>query len=657
MRHIKKLLTGVAVAAMVAFVACDNEATTEKDDNIPTTPIQEMCYTPEKTSFELWAPTAESAVVRLYNGDELAEVVAMQRGDKGLWSAEVEGDKKGMYYAFQVSVDGNILKETAGIFARALDVNGNRGAIIDMRDTDPEGWSEDKRPAVDPTEIVIYEMHYRDMTAHESAGSSNPGKYIAMAEHGTRSHEGLATGIDHLREMGVTHIHLLPTADFGSIDESRPTNQYNWGYEPKNYNAPEGTYSTNPADPEARIRELKTLVKTMHDAGLCVVLDVVYNHTTTTENCGFELTVPGYFYRMREDGSFADGSGCGNETASEKPMMRKYMVESLEYWVEEYHIDGFRFDLMAIHDIETMNLIRERLEALNPDILLYGEGWAASAPLYDESKLAFKRYTYQMPGIAAFSDDIRNALRGTLDLSQGGFIHGVEGNKEALKFGIVGGVEHPEVNHSEAAWCAEPRQHISYVTCHDDHNLRDRLEHLSPDASEQERIKMAKLAHFGVFTSQGVPFIFCGEEMYRSKRGEKNTYNMPDEYNAIDWALKSQYGDLVEYCKGLIAMRKEHPAFSLGTAEAVREHLKFIECDNEAAVGFVLDNLEGIDSAKRIVVLMNGSREGVEFEIPAGSYKWISDGEFVHAKGMGVFNCDSGKLSVAPISGVILAEY
>ena len=657
MQYFKQLLTGVALAAMVTLVACNDEVKMEKETEIPTTPINEMCYTPEKTSFELWAPTAERAVVRLYYGDELTEEIAMNRAEHGLWRAEVMGDKKGMYYAFQVTVEGNTLKETAGIFARALDVNGNRGAIIDLRDTDPEGWDEDKRPEVDPTEIVIYEMHYRDMTAHESAGSSNPGKYIAMAESGTRSHEGLSTGIDHLREMGVTHIHLLPTADFGSIDESRPTDQYNWGYEPKNYNAPEGTYSTNPADPKVRIRELKTLVKAMHDAGLCVVLDVVYNHTTSTENCGFELTVPGYFYRMREDGSFADGSGCGNETASEKPMMRKYMVESLEYWVKEYHIDGFRFDLMAIHDIETMNLIRSRLEALNPDILLYGEGWAASAPLYDESKLAFKRYTYQMPGVAAFSDDIRNALRGTLDLSQGGFIHGVEGNKEALKFGIVGGVEHPEVNHSEAAWCAEPRQHISYVTCHDDHNLRDRLEHLSPDASEEELIKMAKLAHFGVFTSQGVPFIFCGEEMYRSKRGEKNTYNMPDEYNAIDWALKSQYSDLVEYCKGLIAMRKEHPAFSLGTAEAVREHLSFIESDNEAAVGFVLDNLEGIDSAKRIVVLMNGSREGVEFDIPAGNYKWISDGEFVHAKGMGALNCVSGKVNVAPISGVILAEY
>ena len=644
------------MTAIVALIACNEEVKMQKNE-IPTTPIEEMNYSPEKTSFELWAPTAESAVVRLYNGDILAEEVAMSRGEHGLWSATVDGDKKGMYYAFQVTVDGNTLKETAGIFARALDVNGNRGAIIDLRDTDPEGWNEDKRPEVDPTEIVIYEMHYRDMTAHESAGSSNPGKYIAMAEYGTRSHEGLATGIDHLREMGVTHIHLLPTADFGSIDESQPTNQYNWGYEPKNYNTPEGTYSTDAANPVARIKELKTLVKAMHDAGLCVVLDVVYNHTTSTENCGFELTVPGYFYRMREDGTFADGSGCGNETASEKPMMRKYMVESLEYWVKEYHIDGFRFDLMAIHDIETMNLIRKRLEALNPDILLYGEGWAASAPLYDESKLAFKRYTYQMPGVAAFSDDIRNALRGTLDLSQGGFIHGVEGNKEALKFGLVGGVEHPEVNHTEEAWCIEPRQHISYVTCHDDHNLRDRLEHLSPEATEEERLKMAKLAHFGVFTSQGIPFIFCGEEMYRSKRGEKNTYNMPDEYNAIDWALKSQYSDLVEYCKALIAMRKEHPAFSLGCAEAVRKHLHFIESDNDAAVGFVLDELEGIDTAKRIVVLMNGSRESVEFNIPAGNYKWIADGEFVHAKGMGEYNCDNGKLTIAPISGVILAEY
>ena len=646
-----------AIVAAIASVACTTEQPSEQSDNTPTTPICEMKYSPEATLFELWSPDAERVVLRLYKGDDVVSKQEMQRAERGLWRATAEGDNKGLYYTFQVTIDGKELSETAGIFARALDVNGNRGAIIDMRDTDPEGWSEDKTLEIAPEDIVIYEMHYRDMTAHASAGSSSPGKYIGMAQRGTRSPEGLATGIDHLVELGVTHVHLLPTADFGSIDESQHSEQYNWGYEPKNYNTPEGTYSTDPATPEVRIREFKSLVKAMHDAGLAVVLDVVYNHTTNTANCGFELTVPGYFYRMREDGTFADGSGCGNETASERPMMRKYMVESLEYWVKEYHIDGFRFDLMAIHDIETMNLIRSRLEEINPNILLYGEGWAAQAPLYDESKLAFKRYTHLMPGIGAFSDDIRNALRGTLDLSQGGFIHGVAGNKEALKFGIVGGIIHPEVNHSEAAWCQSPRQHISYVTCHDDHNLRDRLEHLSPNAPESELIQMVRLAQMGVFTSQGIPFIFCGEEMYRSKLGEKNTYNLPDKYNAIDWSLKSQYADLVAFHKGLIAMRKAHPAFSLGEAVAVRNHLRFIESDNEAAVGFVLYDLKGIDSAESIVVLMNGSREAVEFDIPKATYKWIYDGENISSRGIGRLDASSGKIVVAPISGIILAQY
>ena len=654
MKSKKLIMRATALVAAVAAIAC--QAPVSEEAEIPTKPICEMSYTPESTTFEVWAPTAEGVVVKLYDGDTLAEEAAMERGDAGLWGATVEGDHKGRYYAFQVTIDGKQLGETAGIFAKALDVNGNRGAVVDMAATNPEGWAEDVAPVFKTSEVVLYEMHYRDMTAHATAGSSNPGKYIAMAERGTQSPDGLATGLDHLVELGVTHVHLLPTADFGSIDESQPTDQYNWGYEPKNYSAPEGTYSTNPADPEARIRELKSLVQAMHQAGICVVLDVVYNHTTAAENCGFERTVPGYFYRMREDGSFADGSGCGNETASEKPMMRKYMIESLEYWVKEYHIDGFRFDLMAIHDIETMNLIRERLSALNPNIIIYGEGWAASNPLYDESKLAFKRYTHRMPGIAAFSDDIRNALRGSLDLTTGGFIHGTEGNKEALKFGIVGGVEHPEVSHSEAAWCAEPTQHISYVTCHDDHNLRDRIEHTMPEADEQEHLAMVRLAQFGVFTSQGIPFFFCGEEMFRSKLGEKNTYNKPDKYNAIDWTLKSEYNDLVEFYKGLIAMRKEHPAFCLGTAEAVREHLSFIEHSDAAAVGFILDELEGIDPARRIVVLMNGSREAVEFTIPAGNYRWICDGKRVTPEGDGFYNTD-GCISVPAISGVVLAEY
>ena len=650
-------MRGTAIVAAIASFACAAENDAEQETNIPNTPISEMTYSPAETLFELWSPDAERVEVVLYEGDTLVEEIAMTAGEKGLWHATAKGDRKGMYYAFRVTIGGKSLKESAGIFAKALDVNGNRGAIIDMRDTDPEGWSEDKVLDVELSKSIIYEMHYRDMTAHASAGSNYPGKYIGMAERGTRSFEGLVTGIDHLVELGITHVHLLPTADFGSIDESEPPDQYNWGYEPKNYNAPEGTYSTDPAKPETRIREFKSLVKALHDAGIAVVLDVVYNHTTTTENCGFELTVPGYFYRMREDGTFADGSGCGNETASEKPMMRKYMVESLEYWVKEYHIDGFRFDLMAIHDIETMNLIRERLEALNPDILLYGEGWAASSPLYDESKLAFKRYTYQMPGVAAFSDDIRNALRGTLDCSTGGFIHGVEGNKEALKFGIVGGIDHPEVDYSEAAWCANPRQHISYVTCHDDHNLRDRLELLSPEAKVEELLKMDKLAQFGVFTSQGVPFFFCGEEMFRTKLHEKNTYNMSDKYNAIDWHNKLVYNDLVEYYKGLIALRKEHHAFSLGDADLVRKHLRFIENENSCAVGFYLYDLEGYDKAKSIIVLMNGSREEVEFDIPRGVYTWICDGRTIVPHGMGSVDGRDGKFTVPPITGIILAEY
>ena len=637
--------------------ATDTVAKVKEVYSVPEKPIEEMVYTPEKCSFELWAPTADAVALRLYEGDTFIEEYAMERGEQGLWNVEVMGDKRGMYYAFQVSIGGEKLKESAGIFARALNVNGDRGAIINLDETNPRGWNKDKSPKVDPAKRVIYEMHYRDMTAHTSAGCSKPGKYIGMAERGTHTPDGLATGIDHLVELGVTHVHLLPTADFGSIDESKPSNDYNWGYEPKNYNTPEGTYATDVNKPETRIREFKTLVKAMHDAGLCVVLDVVYNHTTDVNNCGFELTVPGYFYRMNADGTFANGSGCGNETASEKPMMRKYMVESLEYWVKEYHIDGFRFDLMAIHDIETMNLIRERLSALNPDILLYGEGWAAADPLYDESKLAFKRYTYQMPGVAAFSDDIRNALRGNLECTIGGFIHGVGGNKEALKFGIVGGVEHPEVNHSEEAWCANPRQHISYVSCHDDHNLRDRLELLSPDADEQELLSMVKLAQFGVFTSQGIPFIFCGEELFRTKLGEKNTYNKSDKYNAIDWGNKAQYNDLVEYYKGLIAMRKAHPAFSLGDANLVRDHLSFIEHENEAAVGFVLSDIQGVDSAKSIVVLMNGSREEVEFDIPEGTYKWVCDGTTIVPNGMGSITITDGKISVAPITGIILAEY
>ena len=650
----KSIKTAAWSLLALGAVACSSEPSTG-DWPIPEESICEMNYTPEKTTFSLWAPTAEEVELTLYTAGQEEEVLPMQPAESCLWVAEKEGDQQGKEYTFRVKVEGEWLQHTPGIFARAVTPNGERGVVLDLRTTDPEGWSEDVRPALTgANQIAIYEMHYRDMTAHASAGVRHPGKYLGMAERGTKSPDGLATGLDHLVEMGVSHVHLLPTADFGSIDETIANNtQYNWGYEPQHFNVPEGTYSTNPADPAARIRELKSLIQAMHKAGLRVVLDVVYNHTTSVERCGFELTVPGYFYRFNPDGSFANGSGCGNETASEKTMMRKFLIESLAYWATEYHVDGFRFDLMAIHDIETMNLIRERLSQIDPTILMYGEGWAAMAPAYDEQQLAFKRYTHRMAGVAAFSDDIRNALRGTLDCSTGGFIHGVAGNKEGLKFGIAGGVEHPAVAHSEAAWCAEPTQHISYVTCHDDHNLRDRLELLADGASEAELLKMAKLAHVGVFTSQGLPFIFCGEEMYRTKLGEKNTYNMPDKYNAIDWGLKRQYGNLTAYVKGLIALRKAYPQFCLGEAALVREHLSFLDNEQPSALGF---RLSSPTSEEVIYVLMNGEREEVKFAVPAGSYRLLADGEQVAAEGLSNVEVSTDGVTLHPIEAMILVS-
>ncbi len=618
-----------AAAVCVTTAACSADGSAETYP-VPAAKICEMSYTPEATRFEVWAPTADSVCVSLYRGDNLVDQLDMHPGAAGLWQAEAKGDRRGEFYTFHVKCGGKWLAPTAGIFARAVNVNGDMGAIVDMRATDPEGWSEDRAP--EPrglSGVVIYEMHYRDMTAHASAGCDNPGKYVGLAQRGTRSPEGLATGLDHLRELGVSHVHLLPTADFGSIDERTAGSTYNWGYEPKNYNVPEGSYSTDAVDAEVRIREFKELVAALHAAGLRVVMDVVYNHTTDAGRCGFELTVPGYFYRMTAAGGFADGSGCGNETASEREMMRKFIVESLEYWVEEYHIDGFRFDLMAIHDIETMNLIRSRLSAIDPSILLYGEGWAAAEPAYDAELLAFKRNTGRMPGIAAFSDDMRNALRGTLDCSTGGFIHGVEGNAGGVEFGIVGGIEHPGVSYAEEAWAAEPVQHISYVTCHDDHCLRDRLEILSPDAGEEELLRMDKLAQTAVFTSQGIPFIFCGEELYRTKHHVGNSYNSPDSVNAIDWRQKSRYADLCDYYRGLIAMRRAHPAFCLGNAESVRRHLEFLPTGNECVVAFRLKDLDSVDTARSIVVVLNGSRGRAEVPIPEASYRVVAaDGRF-----------------------------
>ena len=645
----KTLVMGITA---IAALSCCSPKTASP---VPQTPLEECVYSQARTDFSVWAPDAQAARLRLYNSasDQTpCQTFDMKSGKDGLWTVAVKGDIKGTFYTFQVCRNGEWLDETAGISAKAVGVNGWRGAVVDWDETDPEGWADDKSPEIRPSDIIVYELQHRDFSIHENSGVTNKGKFLALTEEGTRNPDGLATGIDHLKELGVTYIQLLPSTDFATIDETRlEDNQYNWGYEPLNYNAVEGSFSTDPFNPVVRIKEFKQMVQALHKAGFRVILDVVYNHTTNAATTGFERTMPGYFYRMHEDGTFCNGSGCGNETASEREMFRKYMIESLEWWMKEYHIDGFRFDLMAIHDIDTMNEISDRLHAIDPNVVIYGEGWAAMEPAYPSDSIALKSNTYRLDRIGAFSDNIRDAIRGPLDCSNAGFMDGVKGKKADLEFGIVGGIEHPQV--SVPAWTANPLQHISYASCHDDHCLRDRLEEATK-ASEAQRLKMVKLAQTAVYTSQGIPFIFNGEELYRHKQGVKNSYNQPDSINAIDWTYKTRYQDLVEYYSALAAIRHAHPGFCLGDADLVRKKLQFIEVDDPCVVVFRISGLEGIDSAKSLTVLLNGSKKPVKVDIPQGDYVILAQNGKADADGLGAYN--GAYISALPTSATILAE-
>ena len=647
----KLIIKTVLMTTLAAFMA---SCASEEGYPVPEATLEECVYNGGSTDFAVWSPAAEAAQLRLYKaaGDAAYMTVNMKKSKDGLWKTTVKEDVKGSLYTFQVCIDGQWLDETAGIAAKAVGVNGQHGAVIDWADTDPEGWAEDKSPKIDPSDIIVYEMHHRDFSVHQTSGVTNKGKYLALTEEGTKNPDGLATGIDHLKELGVTYVQLLPSTDFITVDEAHlENNQYNWGYDPYNYNAVEGSYSTDPFDPVVRIKEFKQMVQALHKAGFRVILDVVYNHTTDASKTGFQRTMPGYFYRMREDGTYFDGSGCGNETASEQAMFRKYMIESLEWWMKEYHIDGYRFDLMAIHDIETMNIISERLHAIDPDVVIYGEGWAAQSPAYPAEEIALKANTYMLDKIGAFSDNIRDAVRGPLGCENAGFMDGVAGNKDNVMFGIAGGVEHPQV--SVERWTNNPLQHVSYVSCHDDHCLRDRLE-IATKASEADRLKMVKLAQTAVYTSQGIPFIFAGEELYRHKQGVKNSYNQPDEINAIDWTYKTKYKDLVDYYAALAAIRHAHPGFCLGDAELVREKLQFIDVDDPCVVAFRINGLEGIDSAKSLTVLLNGSKKNVKINIPEGNYVVLAQSGYADADGIGAYK--GSTIAAGATSATILAE-
>ena len=659
------VIIGVAAATVVSCAPAKNEYTSFELYPVRSGSLTEMEYAPEATQFTLWAPTADEVRLMLYEvgeGGHAYETVIMERAEEGSWQTKVEKDLKGKFYTFNVKIDGKWQGDTPGINAKAVGVNGKRAAIIDLRETDPEGWAEDKRPPLaSPADIIIYEVHHRDFSVHPSSGIEHKGKFLAMTETGTKNPGGMATGIDHLKELGVTHVHILPSYDYASVDETRlDENKYNWGYDPLNYNVPEGSYSTDPYRPEVRIREFKQMVQALHKAGIRVVLDVVYNHTFNTAESNFERTVPGYFYRQKPDGTLSDASACGNETASNRPMMRKYMIESVLYWINEYHIDGFRFDLMGIHDIETMNEIRKAASAVDPTIFIYGEGWAASAPQMPEDSLAMKANTYKMPGIAAFSDEMRDALRGPFNNNeQGAFLAGLPGGEESIKFGIAGAVKHPQinndsVNYSKAPWAGQPTQMISYVSCHDDMCLVDRLKASVPGITPEELVRLDKLAQTAVFTSQGVPFIYAGEEVMRDKKGVHNSYQSPDSINAIDWDRKTLNADAFAYYKGLIHLRRNHPAFRLGDAELVRKHLEFLPVEGTNLVAYRLKDHAGGDTWKDIIVVLNARREVASLSVPEGKYTVVCQNGLVNEKGLATIYGPS--LKVAPQSAMIIYQ-
>ena len=613
--------------------------------------FNEVSYSPRQTTFKLNAP--KKPTLRIYEagrGGNAIKKIKMKQTAENVWEATVSGDLKGKFYTFDIGRG-----ETPGVFAKAVGINGHRGAIIDMQTTNPSGWNSDHRLALkSPADLIIYEMHHRDFSIAPSSGLVNKGKFLALTEQ---------KAIRHLKELGINAVHILPSFDFASIDEANTTTpQYNWGYDPQNYNVPEGSYSFDAEQPTRRILEFKQMVQALHKAGIRVILDVVYNHTFDIEGGNFDRTFPMAYYRYTADGKPSNGSGCGNETASEKPLMRQFMLESMKYWADEYHIDGFRVDLMGIHDIETMNLIRKELSSIDPNIFIYGEGWTAGTCAYPTEKLALKAHIKQMPGIAAFSDEIRDALRGPFsDDKQASFLGGIAGFEESIKAGIAGMTAHPQVdytkvNYTKEPWANEPTQMIAYVSCHDDMCLVDRLKASIPEAAYdmEEVIRLDQLAQTVVFTSQGIPFMLSGEEMLRDKKGVHNSFNSPDEINHLDWNNLKKYPQVFAYYKGLIQMRKSHPAFRLGSAELVRKHLEFLPTQQDCLVAFRLKNHAGGDKWNNIYVVLNGNTDLQSVNIPKGKYTIVANNGVINEAGIG--EMEGGEVMIDAQTALILHD-
>lgn len=661
---LRVLLFGVL---LLPLTSCqDNQPVFESLDAYPVYPYADLgaVYTPEATTFKLWSPAAQEARLNFYTTDDPAAEASERlemKAENGAWALTVPGDLDGKYYTFQIKQHGSWGEEATDPYARAAGTNGLRGQVVNLADTNPAGWAEDKAPPLAaPTDAVLYELHIRDLSLDPRSGITHKGKFLGLTERGTTTPQGDTTGIDHLVQLGVTHVHLLPSFDFMSVNEAQPdVPQYNWGYDPQNYNVPEGSYSTNPSDGKVRIREFKQMVQALHQAGIRVVMDVVYNHTGKSENSHFQHLIPDYFYRFNADGSMSNASGCGNEIASDRPMVRKYIRESVEYWVKQYHVDGFRFDLMGIHDVVTMNEISQSLHAIDPSILIYGEGWTAGDSPLPDSLQAIKANTPKLKKIAAFSDDLRDGIKGSVFVHDDqGFVSGARGRDMSIRFGIVGSTEHPQVNYdsvnySKAPWAPEPSQCINYVSCHDNHTLFDRLSISNPTDPRSQWAQMQRTALAIVLTSQGIPFLHAGSEMLRTKNKDENSYQSGDGINMINWGAKRSESITFNYVRDLIALRKAHPAFRLGSTELIQKHLTFMDTDDDQLVSYRIVDAPG-DEWADILVVFNGSEKIKQVVLPNGDWLPVVNERTVDPAGLG--KARDGKMEIPGRAAYILVK-
>lgn len=622
-------------------------------------------YSPKMTRFKVWAPEAESVKLNLYKqgeGDNLIDQHIMKKSANGTYVFEKQGDCNGIYYTYTVVNHGEE-QEAVDPYTKAAGVNGQRGMVINLAKTNPQGFEMDGyRNPEHITDAIIYEGSVRDFTMDESSGVFHNGKFLGLTEANTTNHFGEATALDYISGLGVTHVQILPAFDFETVDEKNQKAQYNWGYDPDNYNVPEGSYAVSPYDGAVRIQEMKQMVLALHSRGIGVIMDVVFNHTYRRDDSNLQKIVPGYYYRSDETG-YTNGSGCGNEVASDRPMVQKLIVDSLIYWAKEYHIDGFRFDLMGVLDIDTMNVIAERLKEIRPDIYLYGEGWNGGPSSLAEEKRAFKASAKKMPGIGMFNDDIRDTIKGSVFYDDHlGFVNGGTHLENALRYGITGAVAHPQVDYDaygSKPWAKEPGQSINYVSCHDNYTLWDKLSVSCPEASEEKKKAMNRLCAAIVFTSQGVPFIQAGEEFLRSKplpekKGfAENSYNMPDAINSIKWDNIHEYPDMIAYYKGLMALRKAHPVFRMQSEAEMTQNLCFLSDTPENVVAYLLKGKGADDTPENILVIFNGNDEEILYNLPEGKWKILVDDKTAGADGKKNI---SEKTDVEPLSALVLEK-